>query len=303
MPLLLSDDDIKGLLTPTLAMDAVRPVIKGAAVGEVAAPARVVADLGDGAMTFTVGATREVYGYRSYDSLAPGKVDQVVTCLDRATRRLRYVHAGSLVGIARTGAIGGVAADALAASDASSIAFIGTGIQAYWQAWAISAVRRLDDVRVYSPTSEHRTAFARRLADRLELPAMAMSDPREAVDGAQIVVLATTAREPVIDTRWLADGTQVSSLGSKAPGASEYDDELLRESFVVTDSLPQLEALAGSTQGAVHLGEYVDAHPGTVRHDRRLTLFQSCGLAGTEVALLDALGRAYEKDQTAGDAR
>ncbi|WP_106850256.1 ornithine cyclodeaminase family protein [Blastococcus sp. Marseille-P5729] len=291
MARLLNDDDIRDALTPQLAMDAVRGVIAGFAKGEVAAPARVTADLADGVMTYTTGATPEVYGYRSYDSLAPGKVDQIVTCLDRATRRLKYVHAGSLVGIARTGAIGGVAVDALAAPQASTLTLIGSGIQAYWQAWAIQAIRPLRKVRVYSPTPDHRVAFARRLADRLDLPAKAMADPHEAVDGADIVVLATTAREPVIDTGWLADGAHVSSLGSKVPGSSEYDDRLLAESFITTDSLAQLEALAGSTQGAEHLGHHL--RQGADRlHGKRFTFFQSCGLAGTEVALLDALGRA-----------
>lgn len=289
MAMLLSDDDIQDALTPQLAMDAVRGVIAGFAKGEVAAPARVTADLGDGLMTYTTGATPEVYGYRSYDSLAPGKVDQVVTCLDRKTRRLKYVHAGSLVGIARTGAIGGVAVDAMAAPEAATLTLIGSGIQAYWQAWAIQAVRPLDAVRVYSPTPDHRIAFARRLADRLDLPAAAVADPRQAVDGAQIVVLATTAREPVIDTAWLADGAHVSSLGPKIPGSSEYDDRLLADSFVTTDSLAQLKALAGSTQGAEHLGHHLRP-PADRLHGKRFTFFQSCGLAGTEVALLNALG-------------
>lgn len=300
MPVLLTDDDIRKVLSPTLAMDAVRSVIAAYADGQVAAPARVHADLTDGQMTFTVGATPDVYGYRSYDSLAPGKVDQVVTCLDRRTRRLKYVHAGSLVGIARTGAIGGVAVESLADPKATSLTLIGSGIQAYWQAWAISAVRPLTDVRVYSPTPEHRTAFTRRLSERLGLAASAVADPREAVDGAEIVVLATTAREPVIDTAWLAEGAHVSSLGSKAPGSAEYDDRLLDESFIVTDSLAQLDDLAGSIQGAAHLGDHLC--PG---HDRtrgkRHTFFQSCGLAGTEVALLNALGDALQRDR--GDQR
>ncbi|WP_194291294.1 ornithine cyclodeaminase family protein [Cumulibacter manganitolerans] len=291
MALLLNDDDVKDLLTPQLAMRAVRGVIAGFARGDVVAPARVTADLGAGQMTYTTGATAEVYGYRSYDSLAPGKVDQVVTCLDRATRRLKYVHAGSLVGIARTGAIGGVAVDALAAADATSLALIGTGIQAYWQAWAIAATRPLTDVRVYSPTADHRVAFARRLVDRLGLPARSVDHPRDAVDGAQIVVLATTAHEPVVEAGWIADAAHLSSLGAKVPGAAEYDEALLEESFVSTDSLAQLEALTGSTQGVEHLGHHLDPGPDRLR-GRRLTFFQSCGLGGTEVALLDALGAA-----------
>lgn len=291
MARLLTDDDISAVLTPPLAMDAVRGVIAAHPVGAAAGGPRVSADLGDGEMTFTAGATADVYGYRSYDSLAAGKVDQIVTCLDRRTRRVKYVHVGSLVGIARTGAIGGVAVDAMAAPGATRLAVIGSGIQAYWQVWAISAARRLRDVRVYSPTPERREAFARRVTDRLGLPIVAVDDPRTAVDGAQIVVLATTATEPVIDTAWLADGAHVNALGRKAPGAAEYDQELLRSSFTTTDSLPQLLELTGTTQGVAPLGLHLAPACDRLHHNR-LSLFQSCGLAGTEVALLDALGNA-----------
>lgn len=291
MTRLLTDDDVSSVLTPALAMDAVRDVIGSHAIGEAAGGPRVSADLGDGEMTFTAGATPEVYGYRSYDSLGTGKVDQIVTCLDRRTRRVKYVHVGSLVGISRTGAIGGVAVDAMAAGDAATLGIIGSGIQAYWQVWAIAAVRRLSDIRVYSPTPERRTAFARRVSDKLGLPITAVTDPREAVDGAQIVVLATTATEPVIDTAWLADSTHVNALGSKAPGAAEYDETLLRDSFITTDSLPQLEAVAGGTAGAEPLGLHLQPACDRLR-GKRVSLFQSCGLAGTEVALLDALGTA-----------
>ena len=294
MATLLTDDDVTEILTPQLAMDAVRAVIAAYAGGEAAAPPRVSADLGGGEMTFTVGATGDVYGYRSYDSLAPGKVDQIVTCLDRHTRRVKYLHVGGLVGIARTGAIGGVAVDALADPGAVSLAIIGSGIQAYWQVWAISGVRRLTDVRVYSPTLERRTSFARRVLDRLDVPITAVDDPRRAVDGAQIVVLATTATEPVIDTSWLTDGAHVNALGPKVPGAAEYDLGLLRESFITTDSVAQLAATAGDTAGARPLGDFLEPS-GDRLHGKRLTLFQSCGLAGTEVALLDALGRALQK--------
>lgn len=296
MARLLTDDDLSDVLTPHLAMTAVAGVIRAHAAGDAAGGPRVSADLGEGEMTFTVGATADVYGYRSYDSLAAGKVDQIVTCLDRRTRRVKYVHVGSLVGISRTGAIGGVAVEALSAPEASVVAVIGSGIQAYWQVWAISAVRRLSEIRVYSPTAQRRTAFARRVVDKLGLPIKAVDDPRDAVDGAQIVVLATTATEPVIDTAWLADGTHVNALGPKVPGAAEYDEALLKDSFITADSVAQLEATAGDTAGARPLGLHLPTDRGS-RSDarlngKRLSLFQSCGLAGTEVALLDALGNA-----------
>lgn len=293
MARLLTDDDVREVLTAQLAMKAVGGVIRSHAIGEASGGPRVSADLGQGEMTFTVGATPEVYGYRSYDSLGAGRVDQIVTCLDRRTRRVKYVHVGSLVGIARTGAIGGVAVDAMADAGATRLAVIGSGKQAFWQVWAIGAVRPLSEIKVYSPTPERRTSFARRVESELGLPIEVVPDARTAVDGAQIVVLATTATAPVIATDWLADGAHVNALGRKAPGAAEYDEALLRESFITADSLAQLAAITGDTADAQPLGLHLDP-AGDRLNGKRLTLFQSCGLAGTEVALLDALGGALD---------
>ncbi|WP_166741753.1 ornithine cyclodeaminase family protein [Cumulibacter soli] len=291
MARLLTDDDVEPVLTPALALDAVRGVLRDHAAGRASGGPRVSADLGAGELTFTAGATAEVYGYRSYDSLGPGKVDQIVACLDRRTRRVKYVHVGSLVGIPRTGAIGGVAVDAMAATDAHVLAVLGSGVQAYWQVWAINAVRPLSEVRVYSPRMDRRAGFESRVRERIGAPITAVDSARAAVDGAQIVVLATDATEPVIDTSWLADGAHVNALGRKRPGAAEYDPQLLEQSFITADSVAQLTELTGVSAPIDPLGLHLEPD-GDRLHGKRLTLFQSCGLAGTEVAMLNALGDA-----------
>ena len=66
----------------------------------------------------------------------------------------------------KTGATGGVGADALAREDASEAAFIGTGPQAAYQLLALDHVRELDAVRAFSPTPDHRESFARRMDGR-----------------------------------------------------------------------------------------------------------------------------------------
>ena len=147
MELVLRDRDVLTWLT---AADAVRWA--GEAVdahhrGELAAPARIHADFGDGRV-FTTGHLRgSWFGYRSYDTFPADPGAQVVVVHDETSGQVRAVAIGNELGPRRTGAIGGVAADALAPAGAGIAAIIGSGTQAYTQLWALAAVRDLREVR------------------------------------------------------------------------------------------------------------------------------------------------------------
>lgn len=243
---------------------------------------------------FTTGALEgEWFGYRSYDSFGAEPGEQVVVLHDWETGRVRGVAVGNELGPRRVGAIGGVAVDALAAPTASSLALIGSGTQAFTQLWAIGAVRRLSSVRVFSRDPERRIAFVRRVSEELGLPVIAVGSAREAVEGADVVVLATSSPVPVIDPAWIADGAFVTTLGPKQVGRAEFGPELVdRADLVVTDSVAQTAAydppfiLAGTPQQErlTSLGAAIAENV-----TGRTVLFCSVGLAGTEAYLLARL--------------
>jgi alanine dehydrogenase len=177
---------------------------------------------------------------------------------------------------------------------------IGSGRQAWTQLWAIQAVRPLRAVRVYSPDPARREAFARRAAAELGLPAVGVEAPVAAVDGADVVVLATTSERPVIEAGWVAAGTHVTTLGSKAAATHECPPELAdRADVILTDSAAQIDAfpeplfLTGAARVRMSaLGAAVaGAGPRRETNDQ-ITLFLSVGLAGTEVAVADAVLRS-----------
>ena len=89
------------------------------------------------------------------------------------------------------------------------------------QLWALTAVRRLADVRIYSPTREHRERFAERARDELRIEIGAVSSAHEAVAEADIVILATRAQTPVIDAGWIRSGAHVATLGPKTLAGHE----------------------------------------------------------------------------------
>jgi ornithine cyclodeaminase/alanine dehydrogenase-like protein (mu-crystallin family) len=300
--LVLDDADTRRLLDPATAIAAVRESLFGHHTGRLIAPPRLLAGLGGGDLAFTAGRLAGTgYGFRAYDTMPTTESDQITVVYDEGSGRLAGVITGEFLGAARTGAIGAVAVDVLARPDAGVLALIGSGRQAWTQAWAIRAVRVLRELRVYSRDAQHRDKFAQRASDELGLPAIAVADQAAALDGADIVVLATNSTTPVIEAGWAAGaGTHITTLGPKQSGAHECPVELAgRADVILTDSPAQLDAyprpffLDAATRERIGPLGAAAAGEGQGRTSRdQVTLFCSVGLAGTDVAVAAALLRA-----------
>ncbi|WP_202873555.1 ornithine cyclodeaminase family protein [Kribbella speibonae] len=295
----LTDADIRERLTAPDAVAWMRDAILAAHDGRLHTPPRVHAELGAGNLVFTTGALEgEWYGYRSYDTFPTDPGSQMVVVHDWTSGDVRGVAVGNELGPRRVGAIGAVAVDALANPAATSLGLVGAGPQAWTQLWAISAVRTLSEVRVFSRDPVRRNAFVARVSEELGLPAVAAGSAQEAVEGQDLVVLATSSPTPVLEADWIAPGAYVTTLGPKQVGRAEFGPDLVaRADVAVTDSVAQTSAydppfvLAGTPQherltslGAVLAGDA----PGRRSPDQTV-IFCSVGLAGTEAFLLARL--------------
>jgi ornithine cyclodeaminase/alanine dehydrogenase-like protein (mu-crystallin family) len=309
--IVLTDEDVRARLRPADAVAAVREALAGQREGRLFAPARLRADLGAGSMVVTAGRLAGTgYGFRAYDTFGAGEQLTVVWDDDGT---LVGAVAGSFLGAARTGAIGAVAVDLLAAPAAASLGVVGTGRQAYAQLWAIRAVRALREVRVYGRDAGRRAGFADRCRAELGLPAVAAASAEEAVSGAEIVLLATDSPTPVIEAGWVRPDAHVTTLGPKTVGRHECPVELAaRADTLVTDSLAQVDAYPEPffLDGSGHLerltaladvladGSVTGSVTGpatglaTGPATGRMTMFCSVGLAGTEVAVAARLLRS-----------
>nr|WP_134123553.1 ornithine cyclodeaminase family protein [Kribbella kalugense] len=294
MVAVLTDADIRSRMAAHEAVAWMREAILAAHAGRLRTPPRVATDLGDGRLVFTTGALQgEWFGYRSYDGFDAEPGEQVVVVHDWQTGTVRGIAVGNELGPRRVGAIGGVAVDALARTDATTLGLVGTGTQAWTQLWAISAVRALSSVAVFSRSEERRNAFVSRASEEFGLSVNAVGSAREAVEGNDLVVLATNSPTPVIDPAWVKDGAFVTTLGPKQVGRAEFGPELIdRADLVVTDSIAQTHAydppfvLAGTPQHdrLISLGEVLADHV-----KGQTVVFCSVGLAGTEAYLLNKL--------------
>lgn len=135
---------------------------------------------------------------------------------------------GRLITEMRTAALSAAATKYLASPQSRVLAILGSGVQARAHLDALSRVRQFEDVRVWSRTPDH----AKRFAEEHEARAM---EAESAVRGADVIVTATNAREPILKGAWLKDGAHINAVGSPRPTWRELDDDAMAN-VVVVDS-------------------------------------------------------------------
>ena len=209
----------------------------------------------------------------------------------------------------KTGAAGAVAVDALARADATELAVIGSGAQARGQLATTATVREFAAVRVFSPTAENREAFADEFDDRIDADVVAARSASAAVTGADVVITATTASDPVIDDADVEPGTHVTAMGQYNPTKNELPPELIARATYVPDLRARATRDAGSFIAAVEaglvdesdgvaaeLGEVVAGeHPGRTS-DEEVTVFDSGGTGIETVAAAHMLYKRASDD-------
>jgi ornithine cyclodeaminase/alanine dehydrogenase-like protein (mu-crystallin family) len=187
---------------------------------------------------------------------------------------------GRLITEMRTAAVSAAATKRLARVDAASLAIIGSGVQARSHLEALRLVRPITEVRVWSPRG------AEAFADAHGVHAAASAE--EAVRGADIVVVATTSRTPVLSGAWLSPGVHINAVGAPRPDWRELDDEVLGRSRLYVEARDAASRESGDVMAAGHifaeLGEVIaGTRPGR-QHDSDITLFKSVGVAVEDIA-------------------
>ena len=196
----------------------------------------------------------------------------------------------------RTGAASAVATDALARIDAHRLAVLGAGKQAESHIKAISKVRKLSQVVIWSRNLEKAKTFAAGTARETGLDVQARKTARDAVADADIVCTVTSASAPILEFAWLRPGTHVNVVGSSGPGPAEIDEELVVKSRFIADHREHVlahgaEFLRAKTAGAVtdahvvaEIGEVLSgAKPGRTSRDQ-ITVYKSLGHAVQDLA-------------------
>lgn len=183
-------------------------------------------------------------------------ISATVLVLDPTTGQLVATLGATTLTEMRTAAGSAVAADALAVQDGDELAVLGSGVQARAHVRAISRVRTLREVRIFSRDPARRTEAAAELSHELDLPVRAVPTAEHAVRNAAMVVTCTLSADPVVATSALESGTTVLAVGSFEPHRHEVDDELVRTArAVVVDDVDTSAAHAGPIMSALERGD------------------------------------------------
>src|SRR5579863_7269197 len=305
MTLLLTEADVRSLLTMPIALEIVEESLRRQGNGELILHPRRRVKLPDNALLHYMAAADPVRGYIGMKlyTVVRGVARFVVPLFRSTTGEMAALIEADALGQLRTGAATGVATKYLANANARAACIIGTGYQARTQLEAVAAVRRLERVRAFGRDPERRERFCREMSDRIGVAVEPAHSGEEAVKGAEIVITATSATKVVLECAWLAPGMHINAMGANWPQKRELDAAAVnRANKIVVDSIEQSKMEAGdliqafgedqSRWNAVQeLSQIVAGkEPGRSRADQ-ITLFKSNGIATWDLA---AAVRVYE---------
>jgi ornithine cyclodeaminase len=323
---ILLEHEIRSVIAPAEAREAVRDGFVKLARGQVTLPGVINLDLPEhsgevhvkgayihGAPFFSI---KEAAGFYGNPARGLPVGSGMISVFHASTGLLAAVlfDNGFLTEL-RTAAAGALAAELLARPAAQRIGIVGAGVQARYQLEALLEVHKPRSVRIYGRTPEGAQACAKELATRFGLDVRAVPTAREAVEGAEIVVTVTPSREPIVQPEWIAPGTHITAVGSDGPDKQELAVGVLaKANKVVADRLEQClrlgeihHAVAAGVMAAgdVHaeLGELAAGEKPGRTSDAEITVADLTGVGVQDAAvanhviaaaLVRGLGRSIE---------
>ncbi|HJN88053.1 MAG: ornithine cyclodeaminase family protein [Dehalococcoidia bacterium] len=299
MTLFLSEKEVVQLLPMGECIQALDEAFAHAGAGQTELRPRSRIRMPNGFFHFMAAADagHRVFGYKAYPSFSgPKGSKNIVNLFDFDTGELLACMEGGRLGQIRTGAASGLATQYMAREGAASVGVIGSGFQARTQLEAVCAVRTIRQARVFSRRQERREEFATKMSQQLGLEVVAVDSAAACVDGVEIVVAVTSAREPVLEGEWLAPGAHVNAAGGNHWMRREVDEAVVtRSGIIVVDDLEQAKAECGDLIWPEARGRlrWDQAHelqdvvagrvPGRPSEDA-ITLFESQGVALEDIA-------------------
>jgi ornithine cyclodeaminase/alanine dehydrogenase-like protein (mu-crystallin family) len=310
MALLLNERDVRQLLPMADLIEAMDAALAAFSTGRVRQPVRSIVELGAHGFFGVMPAALEspAAAGAKLVTVVPGNHARglpshlaTIILLNAETGALDAILDGRYITEARTAAVSAVSARHLARPDSRVVAIIGSGVQARSHADALSRVLQLREFRIWSPSSAHRDTAAREIESATAVRATASASARHAVEGADVVVLVTSAAAPVIEDGWVGDRAHVIGVGACRPNQREMPGALVARARLIADSrdaamkeagdilLAQQEGL--TVRIAAELGEICAGLAPGRGGDDGVTIFKSLGLAVEDVAAAELVVR------------
>jgi alanine dehydrogenase len=309
--LVLSRAETESLLDPDLLREALRGAMVDVSAGRASVPERIAAVVPSAGLLAAMPAYCPTGGglVAKLVSVFPGNAgtaaathQAVVVVFDPATGEPLALLDGTSITTMRTAAGSALSAQLLARPDASTLAIIGTGVQARAHAEAMLRVRPIRRVRVAGRNHDRAAALAGLLRESLGVEVSAASSYEEACAGADLVCATTHSPVPVVRRAWLEPGVHVTSVGFNTDGR-EVDSAAVADALVVVESrtavlaappagcndlrVPIEEGLIGPGHLHAEIGELLmGTRPGRTS-PAQITLYKSVGIAAQDAAAAD----------------
>jgi alanine dehydrogenase len=322
MPVLLSEKDVRVVLSMDDLIPAMETALNQFSAGGVRQPLRNVVDVGDGrgfygVMPAFMGqpaalGTKLVSVY--HHNAERGLPSHLATIIlhDPETGALQAVLDGRYITEARTAAVSAASARHLAREDSRVLAVLGSGVQARSHIDALTRVRRFEEIRVWGRHEGRVRALLESAPPHARARLVASPSAEAAAEGADVIALVTASRVPVLTRASVRDGAHICAVGACRPDQREMETALVRDARLFVDSRTGALAEAGDVvipikEGAFdasHIaGELGDLFGGRIpgrQGPSEITIFKSLGMAVEDVA---AARLAFERASERGLGR
>jgi alanine dehydrogenase len=212
------------------------------------------------------------------------------------TGKMIAVMDGSYITAIRTACASAMATRALANRETPVLGILGAGVQARAHIQALSRVRKLQQIKIYSPSGISATKIRKDMESEVGVGVKVAASAEDAVKHSDIVVTVTTAKEPILKSEWLNAGVHINAVGSHRPDLREVDGATLARAKVVVDSREAIMAECGDillalkeksiADDVIHaeIGEVLAGMKPGRESAGEITLYKSVGIAIQDVA-------------------
>jgi alanine dehydrogenase len=304
--LMLNETEVQRLLDPDALLDALAEGFKAQSSGLVDAPKRIGASVPDIGFLLAMPAYQQgrevtvklVSVFHGNKRLGIPTHQALICLFDPQTGTPLSFMDGTYITALRTAGAAALSTRLLARTDTRVLAIVGAGVQGRSHLKMLPRVRPFSEIRI---ASRH-FANAEQLA-AADSRARAVETAEEAVRGADVVCLCTSAVEPVVSLDWLAPGMHVTSVGYAPPGG-ELDRRVVEQGRLFVETrlafepppagcaeLAGLDPGVGTELGQVLLGKSL----GRQSQDE-ITVYKAMGHASEDMAAASLVYHRAKQD-------
>jgi len=195
----------------------------------------------------------------------------------------------------RTAAVSAIATRLLSRENSELLAIIGSGEQAERHIEAISLVRKIKHINLWSRNEKNATKLVKKISGVYSIPISIKKNAQEAIENAGIICTVTSSAQPVVMGDWISNGAHINAVGSSTAAARELDTTAIVRSKLFTDCyeslfneagdflIPKKEGVVSDGDVKAELGEVIEGIKKGRESKEDITVFKSLGIAAEDI--------------------